>query len=313
MEDDKMNCCGRYLNGTFTRQRTAILFLAGVIGWLVFPASFSVAQTGIRTAATQQTQYYGKWDHPVEPKSSGMLQPSRDLNSDGFQKLFPPSNPKPFENHPTFSRLQPPPVAPPPPRARSLNPLPQPVLTGQFVSRDTPNATVANYESDMTTRISPNGNIRSTFSEAWPTTDSQNAAAGMVDQFKEKVQSTIGDLKSNDGMMSRLTGFFTGQDNAGIRKVIGGLAVVLGGYFGLLWLIRRFNFAPSRGIPSEVIEVLGVAPFGPRKNLQLVRLGSKLLLLMKRPFATLTINNVAREPSPYLKWRMMNFPFPRRN
>jgi flagellar biogenesis protein FliO len=67
--------------------------------------------------------------------------------------------------------------------------------------------------------------------------------------------------------------------NANVPKIVGSLAIVLGGYFGFVWLIRRLNPAASMGLPQEVVEVLGQAPFGNRKHLQLVRLGSKLLLL----------------------------------
>jgi flagellar biogenesis protein FliO len=66
---------------------------------------------------------------------------------------------------------------------------------------------------------------------------------------------------------------------ANVPKIVGSLAFVLGGYFGFVWLIRRLNPAASMGLPQEVVEVLGQTPFGNRKHLQLVRLGSKLLLL----------------------------------
>ena len=63
-------------------------------------------------------------------------------------------------------------------------------------------------------------------------------------------------------------------------RLAGSLAIVLGGYFGFVWLTRRFGRGASRNLPQEVVEVLGQSPFGPKKTLQLVRLGSKLLLLI---------------------------------
>lgn len=77
-----------------------------------------------------------------------------------------------------------------------------------------------------------------------------------------------------------------------IRKVFGSLAIVLGGYFGLVWILRLLGGGRWGGLPREVVEVLGNAPFGPRKNLQLVRLGPKLLLLLHGPEGTRTIGEI---------------------
>ncbi len=65
-----------------------------------------------------------------------------------------------------------------------------------------------------------------------------------------------------------------------LPKVLGSLAIVLGGYLGFVWLTRKLGHGGNQGLPSEVVEVLGQTQFGPRKQLQLVRLGSKLLLLL---------------------------------
>lgn len=80
--------------------------------------------------------------------------------------------------------------------------------------------------------------------------------------------------------------------NVDMKKMLGSLAVVLGGYFGFVWLVRRFNGGASGRLPSEVVDVIGVAPFGPRQNLQLVRLGTKLLLLLTGPDGTHPIGEV---------------------
>ena len=77
-----------------------------------------------------------------------------------------------------------------------------------------------------------------------------------------------------------------------IQKVFGSLSIVLGAYFGFVWLMRRVNGGRVGGLPREVVEVLGHAPFGPKKNLQLVRLGSKLLLLIHSPEGTTTIGEI---------------------
>ena len=82
---------------------------------------------------------------------------------------------------------------------------------------------------------------------------------------------------------------FAGAD---IQKMFGSLAVVLGLYFGFVWVWRRFSPASFGGLPSEVLQVVGQAPFGPKKTLQLVRLGSKLLLLINGPSGTQPIGEV---------------------
>lgn len=63
--------------------------------------------------------------------------------------------------------------------------------------------------------------------------------------------------------------------------MIGALSLVLGGYFGFVWLLRMLSPRSNRQLPSEVIEVLGKTAFGKGQHLQLVRLGSKLLLLLE--------------------------------
>lgn len=70
------------------------------------------------------------------------------------------------------------------------------------------------------------------------------------------------------------------SQNIQMPKVFGSLAIVIGGYLGFVWLTRRISGTSNHGLPTEVVEILGQTPFGQRKNLQLVRLGSKLLLLM---------------------------------
>ena len=75
-------------------------------------------------------------------------------------------------------------------------------------------------------------------------------------------------------------------------RVLGSLAIVLGGYFGFVWFTRKLNPSSSQGLPKEVVEVLGQTPFGPKKTLQLVRLGSKLLLLMNGSEGTQSVGEI---------------------
>jgi len=82
-------------------------------------------------------------------------------------------------------------------------------------------------------------------------------------------------------------------DNLDLPRVVGSLAIVLGGYFSLVWLTRRFGGRGSGKLPHEVVEVLGQTPFRPGYNLQLIRLGNKLLLLMNGPEGFHTIGEIS--------------------
>jgi hypothetical protein len=81
-----------------------------------------------------------------------------------------------------------------------------------------------------------------------------------------------------------LMGNFGGQaSELKIAKMLSSLAIVLGAYFGFVWLVRRLHPGSNSQLPTEVVQILGHTSFGPKQNLQLVRLGHKLLLLLNGP------------------------------
>ena len=59
----------------------------------------------------------------------------------------------------------------------------------------------------------------------------------------------------------------------------GSLAVVLGVFFLIVWLLRRASPGGTGTLPGEVFEVLGRAPLTHHQQVQLVRCGDKLLLV----------------------------------
>ena len=93
----------------------------------------------------------------------------------------------------------------------------------------------------------------------------------------------------SEGWTDHLKQKFAGAD---IQKMLASLAVVLGGYFGFVWLWRRVGPGGSGGLPTEVLEIVGQTPFGPKKTLQLVRLGTRLLLLLNSPEGTHPIGEI---------------------
>lgn len=82
----------------------------------------------------------------------------------------------------------------------------------------------------------------------------------------------------------RLNSLATSQRSVGsthdtLVTVGSSLAVVLGLFFVVVWLARRGTAGGPAAIPSEVLSVVGTATFANRQQLQLVRVGEKLLLV----------------------------------
>jgi flagellar biogenesis protein FliO len=72
----------------------------------------------------------------------------------------------------------------------------------------------------------------------------------------------------------------------------GSLCVVLSIFFGVAWLTRRGMPRKQVKLPGEVIEVLGKAPLVKGQDLQLVRIGAKLLLLNITPHGCETLTEI---------------------
>ncbi len=77
--------------------------------------------------------------------------------------------------------------------------------------------------------------------------------------------------------------------------VAGSLCIVLTIFFGLAWLMRRGTPKNLGKLPSEVIELLGKAPLVKGQEMQLVRIGSKLLLLCVTPTSCETLTEIEEE------------------
>lgn len=76
----------------------------------------------------------------------------------------------------------------------------------------------------------------------------------------------------------------------------GSLAVVLGIFFFVAWLMRRVTPAQSSVLPAEVFEVLGRAPMANRQQVHLLRCGVKLLLVSVTPAGTETLTEITDAP-----------------
>jgi flagellar biogenesis protein FliO len=59
----------------------------------------------------------------------------------------------------------------------------------------------------------------------------------------------------------------------------GSLAVVLGVFFLVVWLMRRTSSGGVGTLPAEVLEMMGRAPLAGHQQVQLIRFGGKILLV----------------------------------
>ncbi len=148
----------------------------------------------------------------------------------------------------------------------------------------------ADFESDQSVGdfSSPLGTDR----ESWINNVKPNANE-LTQKLKQGAAELLDVDESAGDWAAKLKRNVIGVD---VSKILSSLAIVLGGYFGFVWIMRRLNPRSSFGLPKEVVEVLGQSSFGPKKQLQLVRLGSKLLLLINSGEGTQTIGEIT-DPS----------------
>jgi flagellar protein FliO/FliZ len=81
-----------------------------------------------------------------------------------------------------------------------------------------------------------------------------------------------------------------------LATVGGSLAAVLGLFLIAIWCTRRFAPAGTNALPKEAVELLGRAPLAGRQQMQLVRVGNKLLLVALSPVGAETLTEIT-EPA----------------
>ena len=62
-------------------------------------------------------------------------------------------------------------------------------------------------------------------------------------------------------------------------NILGGLAMMLGLFFLMIWFIKRGTVKTASALPQEVVEVLGRTPISARQYVHLLHVGNKLLLV----------------------------------
>ena len=86
------------------------------------------------------------------------------------------------------------------------------------------------------------------------------------------------DKRSKDGTFA-----FLPQSTGPTMTVLSSLAIVLGVFFVLVWLMKRATPRQGGLLPTEVFEKLGSVPLSPKMHLHLFRLGGKLVLVSLTP------------------------------
>ena len=77
-----------------------------------------------------------------------------------------------------------------------------------------------------------------------------------------------------------------------LTTVLTSLSVVLGVFLLLVWMARRGRARGRGTLPFDVVETLGRAPLTGRQEMQLVRVGHKLLLLSVTPTSAETLTEI---------------------
>jgi flagellar protein FliO/FliZ len=71
----------------------------------------------------------------------------------------------------------------------------------------------------------------------------------------------------------------TPSSGPAVLSMFGSLAVVIGLFLGLVWLLRRSSPKAARLLSSDVVELLGRSPLAGRQHMHVVRFGNRLLLV----------------------------------
>ena len=118
--------------------------------------------------------------------------------------------------------------------------------------------------------------------------DAKNSDSANSDLANESSESLKLPARTSSRKPNGFSGFVPKSlGNAGI-----GLVAVLGLFFIVVWMSRKGKPKQFSGIPGDVVQVLGRAPLNQKQQLQLVRLGEKIILLAASSTSIETISEI---------------------
>ncbi len=77
-----------------------------------------------------------------------------------------------------------------------------------------------------------------------------------------------------------------------VLSMLGSLAVVIGLFLGLIWLLRRGSPKSIRLLSRDVVELLGRSPLAGRQQMHVIRFGNRLLLVAVSPDGAETLAEI---------------------
>ena len=231
--------------------------LAGLILLLVYPAGLA-AQTG--------------FSHEIDPFSSDI--PARQPDQEWV------TTPRPVPPSPAISlseRLG---------RARTQPDTFVPSAPVNSVPDDPPKD---DLPASNATQAESSGIASSTESTAESSTDPLDA-----ENLPERLPSAYPALPPPGARNPAPAGESDGRIGgiASLVTVGGSLALVLGLFMIMAWIMRRTVPGAVRALPGEVVEVLGRAPLAGRQQVHLIRCGGKLILVSVTPEGAETLTEI---------------------
>jgi len=211
------------------------------------------------------------------------------------------------ESEATFAALQPPPLLIPPTEPKEPNTAVamnnnnafKEISAAKETSRETPpTMTPARLDIDLNDNINDSAynyaspfltdNPSEPYANEYPT-DAEIGEESTDEKYSiEKMPALLprkGEQKeksAEDRDKNSLFGFLPNSASP-IMSVLSSLAIVLGVFFVLVWLMKRASPRQGGLLPKEVFEKLGSVPLSPKMHMQLFRLGGKLVLVSVTP------------------------------
>ena len=149
-------------------------------------------------------------------------------------------------------------------------------------------------------RRPPTESVDGQLAQAFKSTESEHNTVGTIanDRAAKSVRATDPTLDLPLPPPSRSIGKPTStaknrsRSNSALMTVVLSLLIVLSAFFGVVWLTQRGAAKTAATLPAEVVDVLGRIALAPRQQLQLIRVGRKIVLICITQSSTTTLTEI---------------------